>query len=364
MCDAAARGDSAATRRRRFPLHFALARFQHPRDCLSRPPDAESPTIGFSWQWLTPAPSDASAASSTATYTMARRTICSPTSTSMVSARTTKQSAERCPRIARPRKPRPPASAPVRAPQCRNVFKPYDRRLEREGFVESEEDDPQIIIHIPFISPVKIRALSVIGGADGETPRELRAFINRETLDFSDADALAAPVSAHSPPTTREGAPLSRTHPSGARFNSGRLLSETLRAGSSIRRRCSRDSAALSRARPLTRHTWRVSQYSRFQSVSRLSLFVADNHGEALAQPMTYRGWWLSHHTLRASQAPTARGSTTLDLRAWAPTTSGARFKLCMSSSQWRRRATSRPSARSRKWSDTARQRPSVSVMG
>ena len=102
----------------------------------------------------------------------------------------------------------PPASAPVRAPQCRNVFKPYDRRLEREGSVESEEDDPQIIIHIPFISPVKIRALSVIGGADGETPRELRAFINRETLDFSDADALAAPVSAHSPPTTREGAPF------------------------------------------------------------------------------------------------------------------------------------------------------------
>ena len=207
MCDA------AATRRRRFPLHFALARFQHPRDCLSRPPDAESPIIGFSWQWLTPAPSDASAASSTATYTMARRTICSPTSTSMVSARTTKQSAERCPRIARPRKPRPPASAPVRAPQCRNVFKPYDRRLEREGFVESEEDDPQIIIHIPFISPVKIRALSVIGGADGETPRELRAFINRETLDFSDADALAAPVSTHSPPYHQRGcAPFS--HPS------------------------------------------------------------------------------------------------------------------------------------------------------
>lgn len=76
---------------------------------------------------------------------------------------------------------------------CKRVFKTHDQRLDRTRFVESEEDDPQIIIHIPFISPVKIKSVSLIGGGDGTAPRVLRAFINRETLDFSDAEG-AQPV--------------------------------------------------------------------------------------------------------------------------------------------------------------------------
>ena len=72
---------------------------------------------------------------------------------------------------------------------CRHVFKPFEERFDRDTYVDSEEDDPQLIIHIPFISPVKIRSIVVLGGHDGTAPRSLKAFINREALDFSDAEA-------------------------------------------------------------------------------------------------------------------------------------------------------------------------------
>ena len=58
--------------------------------------------------------------------------------------------------------------------------------------VESEEDDPQLLLSIPFTCPVKIRSLTVIGGGDGMAPRTLKAYVNHETLDFSDAEARPA----------------------------------------------------------------------------------------------------------------------------------------------------------------------------
>ena len=113
---------------------------------------------------------------------------------------------------------------------CRGVFKPHDQRLESEPVLESEEDDPQLIIHIPFVSPVKIRAITVIGGSDGMAPAELRAYVNRETLDFADAEQFP-PVQEW----TLADAP-------------GVDLEYT-------------------------------TQFSRFQNVSKLSLYVRDNHG-------------------------------------------------------------------------------------
>ena len=72
---------------------------------------------------------------------------------------------------------------------CRRVFKSYEERLKRDAYVDSEEDDPQLIIHVPFISPVKIRSITLLGGPDGTAPRTLRAFVNKEALDFADAEA-------------------------------------------------------------------------------------------------------------------------------------------------------------------------------
>lgn len=50
------------------------------------------------------------------------------------------------------------------------MFKPFHERLDRERFLESEDDDPQLLIHIPFTCPVKIRALTILGGDDGAAP--------------------------------------------------------------------------------------------------------------------------------------------------------------------------------------------------
>ena len=112
---------------------------------------------------------------------------------------------------------------------CKGVFKPHERRHEQDGYMESEEDDPQLIIHIPFTCPVKIRAISISGGGDGTAPQTLRAYVNRETLDFADAEQT---------PPVQEWA-----------------LAED------------------------GRDVEYPTQFSRFQNVSRLSLFVQDNHG-------------------------------------------------------------------------------------
>ena len=113
---------------------------------------------------------------------------------------------------------------------CRRVFKPWDTRLDPGPALESEEDDPQLLIHVPFTCPVKIRALTVMGGADGSAPSQLRAFVNREGFDFSDAEQTAPvqqwdladdPIGAIEYPT----------------------------------------------------------QFSKFQNVSRLTLYIPENHG-------------------------------------------------------------------------------------
>ena len=75
-------------------------------------------------------------------------------------------------------------------------------------------------------------ALTVIGGGEGEAPRELRAFINQEALDFGDAEMALATQQWD---LARDGDPT------------GLIEYPT--------------------------------QFSRFQNVSKLSLFVVDNHG-------------------------------------------------------------------------------------
>ena len=59
---------------------------------------------------------------------------------------------------------------------ARRIFKPFDERLNREAWLESEEDDPQVLIHIVFTAPVKIRALTLIGGSEGDAPLAMTRF--------------------------------------------------------------------------------------------------------------------------------------------------------------------------------------------
>ena len=116
------------------------------------------------------------------------------------------------------------------ASSAKGIFKPYDQRLEREVFLGSEAGDPQLIIRVPFICPVKIRTFTVIGGGDGTAPRSCKFFINNETLDFEDVE---------------DRRPAQHFHL--VEDNNGRIEYKT--------------------------------QFSKFQNVSTLWIFIPDNHG-------------------------------------------------------------------------------------
>ncbi|GAA0143962.1 oxidoreductase [Lithospermum erythrorhizon] len=77
------------------------------------------------------------------------------------------------------------------AGSVKSVFRAWEHRLNSsEGYLESNEGDPELLVHIPFTSDVKIKSISIVGGADGTSPSRMRAFINREGIDFSDAQAI------------------------------------------------------------------------------------------------------------------------------------------------------------------------------
>ncbi|GAU19634.1 hypothetical protein TSUD_383290 [Trifolium subterraneum] len=75
----------------------------------------------------------------------------------------------------------------------KSVFKAWEHRLNTSGeHLESNEGDPELIVFIPFTSDVKIKSISIVGGADGTSPSKMRAFINRDGIDFSDAQSMQA----------------------------------------------------------------------------------------------------------------------------------------------------------------------------
>ncbi|GAX83831.1 hypothetical protein CEUSTIGMA_g11255.t1 [Chlamydomonas eustigma] len=75
-----------------------------------------------------------------------------------------------------------------------NIFKPWDQRLQPTVRpLCSNEDDPELLIHVPFDGAVKLKAIAVVGGLEGSAPAHLKVFINRDDVDFSLAET-ATPV--------------------------------------------------------------------------------------------------------------------------------------------------------------------------
>lgn len=71
-------------------------------------------------------------------------------------------------------------------------FKPYDMRMNPEPLLESDDCDPEMIVHIPFRTAVRIHAIS-IGGPDSENhPSDVGVFVNREDMDFGLAEDIKA----------------------------------------------------------------------------------------------------------------------------------------------------------------------------
>ncbi|KAG2499739.1 hypothetical protein HYH03_002672 [Edaphochlamys debaryana] len=78
---------------------------------------------------------------------------------------------------------------------CRSVLRPWHERLRDspDGPLRSNEDDDEqeLLLHIPFDGAVKLKAISLISrGAPGTAPSRMAAFVNRDDLDFSTAASL------------------------------------------------------------------------------------------------------------------------------------------------------------------------------
>ncbi|WIA37737.1 hypothetical protein OEZ86_014615 [Tetradesmus obliquus] len=75
---------------------------------------------------------------------------------------------------------------------CKNVFKAWAQRTQAtDNPLRSDPDDAELLLHIPFDGAVKLKAICVIGGSGGSAPSKMRAFINRDDLDFASISSMA-----------------------------------------------------------------------------------------------------------------------------------------------------------------------------
>ncbi|KAH8742101.1 hypothetical protein FG386_003428 [Cryptosporidium ryanae] len=73
---------------------------------------------------------------------------------------------------------------------CKQLFRLYSDRLNEDFFCESQEDDPELMLFIPFSTPCSISSITIIGGDNGTSPSRVKVYINNENIDFSTVDEL------------------------------------------------------------------------------------------------------------------------------------------------------------------------------
>jgi hypothetical protein len=57
------------------------------------------------------------------------------------------------------------------------------------SYLESDVD-PELLITIPFLEPVKLKAISIFSGVSPEqAPKEIKLFINQNAMDFGDSES-------------------------------------------------------------------------------------------------------------------------------------------------------------------------------
>ena len=72
----------------------------------------------------------------------------------------------------------------------RAVLKLHEERLSTEPYVKSQDDDPELLLYIPFTEAVTVKSLairSVSEGVEAAPPRRIKIFSNRDDLDFDTA---------------------------------------------------------------------------------------------------------------------------------------------------------------------------------
>ena len=70
------------------------------------------------------------------------------------------------------------------AQSCQKIFKDKEDMLDKKDFCESNEDDPELLINIPFYTQVAIKSMTLIGGEDGTAPSKVKLYVNVTNPDF------------------------------------------------------------------------------------------------------------------------------------------------------------------------------------
>ncbi|XP_050588185.1 PITH domain-containing protein GA19395 isoform X2 [Bombus affinis] len=65
------------------------------------------------------------------------------------------------------------------------VFKPWENRLDRNKYVESDMDN-ELLFNIPFTGNIKLKGLIIIGGEDDLYPDKVKLYKNRPHMTFDD----------------------------------------------------------------------------------------------------------------------------------------------------------------------------------
>jgi len=73
----------------------------------------------------------------------------------------------------------------------KNVIKPWHERNDTTKYVESDADE-QLILFIPFTGSVKLKSISIKAGPENSCPSKLKAYINREDIDFDTVESFTA----------------------------------------------------------------------------------------------------------------------------------------------------------------------------
>ncbi|GMH75693.1 hypothetical protein TrST_g3055 [Triparma strigata] len=73
---------------------------------------------------------------------------------------------------------------------CKTIIKHYEDRDNAEPYMESNEDDVEMIMHVPFTEGVRLTQISVTGHTSGSAPSTLKLWSNRPDIDFSNASDL------------------------------------------------------------------------------------------------------------------------------------------------------------------------------
>lgn len=67
---------------------------------------------------------------------------------------------------------------------ARLVCKGYNERTTGDPSCSSCDDDCELIVHVPFVDPVRVKFVSITGGPNSEAPNQAKLWVDRDDIDF------------------------------------------------------------------------------------------------------------------------------------------------------------------------------------